>query len=273
MDKFSALSDPTRRQIIEMLANHGPLSASEITEQFSISSPAISQHLRVLREADLVRMEKRAQQRIYSINPQAIHEVDEWALQVTRLWNRRFDVLDRVLEAEKWKPLANEFERIRTMESQRVKEVTITRIFDASRELVFKAWTDPRLLAQWFGPHMFSIPVCELDARPGGAMRIVMHGPDDVDYPMRGVFHEIVPPERIVFTAVGLEDTEGNPLLETLNTVTLTDLGDKTQLTLHVEVVKATPEAEGPLSGMEIGWSQSLEKLAEALAKVHEDNR
>jgi DNA-binding transcriptional ArsR family regulator len=101
MDKFSALADPTRRSILEMLANRGQLSASEISEKFPVSPPAISQHLKVLREANLVLMEKRGQQRIYQINPDAMLEVEEWARQMTQRWNQRFDALEKLLEAEK----------------------------------------------------------------------------------------------------------------------------------------------------------------------------
>ncbi len=108
VDRFTALSEPNRRKIIELLARRGPLSASEIVEQFQVSPPAISQHLKVLREAKLVRVEKRAQQRIYSLNPEAIREVGEWAEQVTQMWNQRFDVLERFLEIEKKKAMPDQ---------------------------------------------------------------------------------------------------------------------------------------------------------------------
>jgi len=103
MDIFSALAEPTRRTILEMLARNGPLSATEIYDQFPVSPPAISQHLKILREANLVQMEKRAQQRMYQINPDAMLELEEWARQMTQLWNQRFDALDKVLETEKKK--------------------------------------------------------------------------------------------------------------------------------------------------------------------------
>jgi DNA-binding transcriptional ArsR family regulator len=103
MDKFHALADPTRRQIIEMLANNGALSATDISEQFHVSPSAISQHLKILREADLLRMEKRAQQRIYRINPDSMRELEEWARRMEQLWTERFDALDRLIEAEKKK--------------------------------------------------------------------------------------------------------------------------------------------------------------------------
>lgn len=103
MDMFSALAEPTRRSILEMLARNGPLSATDIYDQFSASHPAISQHLKVLREAKLVRVEKRAQQRVYHINPEAMAELEQWVKQMTQLWSERFDALDKVLEAEKKK--------------------------------------------------------------------------------------------------------------------------------------------------------------------------
>ncbi len=98
MDVFYALAEPTRRKILEMLASHGELSATQICEKFPVSPPAISQHLKVLREANLVSMEKRAQQRIYRINPGAVHELEGWARQLVQLWDQRFDALDRLLE-------------------------------------------------------------------------------------------------------------------------------------------------------------------------------
>ena len=144
--------------------------------------------------------------------------------------------------------------------------LTITRILNAPREVVFKAWTDPAQLAQWWSPHGFTRSVSELDARPGGVMRGAMRGPDGTAYPDTGMFHEIVPPERLVFTSVGIADEAGRPLLEVRNTVTFDDLGRRTKLTLHAEVVTAAPEVAGALAGMAEGWSQSLDKLAEYLA-------
>jgi len=93
MDVFAALGDPTRRHIIEMLARH-ELSASRIGDKFPVSHSAISQHLRVLREAKLVDMEKKAQKRIYKINPKA----KDWIKKMMQLWNERFDRLDKILK-------------------------------------------------------------------------------------------------------------------------------------------------------------------------------
>ncbi|WP_115994648.1 ArsR/SmtB family transcription factor [Cohnella lupini] len=107
MDKFTAIADPTRRSIIEMLADQGQLTASEIYDHFQISPQAISQHLKVLREANFVLVEKRAQQRLYSMNPDAMVEVEQWARQYREIWSRRFEALDKVLKAQKGKALTN----------------------------------------------------------------------------------------------------------------------------------------------------------------------
>jgi DNA-binding transcriptional ArsR family regulator len=100
MDVFAAVAQPTRRSILEMLAGSGQLSASQISDRFRVSPPAISQHLKILREARLVRMHKRAQQHIYQINPEAVREIEDWAGQMTTLWNERFDRLESLLKEE-----------------------------------------------------------------------------------------------------------------------------------------------------------------------------
>jgi DNA-binding transcriptional ArsR family regulator len=97
---FAAIGQPTRRSILEVLAGSGQLSASQISHHFRVSPPAISQHLKILREAHLVRMHKHRQQRIYQIDPAAVHQVEDWARQMTALWNERFDRLESLLKEE-----------------------------------------------------------------------------------------------------------------------------------------------------------------------------
>ena len=140
------------------------------------------------------------------------------------------------------------------------ERTVVTRVFDAPRALVFKAWTEPKHLAQWWGPQGFTNPVCEVDVRPGGAIRIVMRGPDGVEYPMRGTFREVSEAERLVFTAVA-EDAQGNRLLEAVTTVTFAEQGGKTKLTLHARAVALVAAAAPMLEGMQAGWTQSLERL------------
>lgn len=145
-------------------------------------------------------------------------------------------------------------------------DLVITRVFDTPRALVWKAWTDPKQLARWWGPKGFTNPVCKVDVRPGGAIRIDMRGPDGTVYPMTGVYREVIEPERLVFTASAL-DEKGKPLFEVLNSATFIEEGGKTMLTLEARVLTKTAGADQYLQGMEAGWTQSLERLDALMGK------
>ena len=149
------------------------------------------------------------------------------------------------------------------------QELVLTRILGAPRSLVFKAWTDSKHVARWWSPRGFTNPVCELDVRPGGLIRIDMRAPNGTIHPMKGVFHEIVEPERLVFTGTAMEDEHGKPQLEILNTITFEDFNGITKLTMHARLVtkdlQLTPQVLAALSGMEQGWSESLYRLADEL--------
>lgn len=149
------------------------------------------------------------------------------------------------------------------------KELTIIRVFDAPREMVFKAWTNAGHLANWWGPNGFMNPVCEVDLRPGGTIRVDMKGPDGKVYPMRGTFKEILEPERLVFISTAIPDDNGHPQLEALNTVTFENHNGKTKLTLHVVVLKSSAAAQEALKGMSAGWNQSQDRLADYLGEYY----
>lgn len=85
---------------MEILARRGQLSATQISDEFDVTPQAMSQHLRVLREAKVVQMERRAQQRIYAFNPRSLSEIEKWATHMTEMWNSRFDRLDKALEED-----------------------------------------------------------------------------------------------------------------------------------------------------------------------------
>jgi uncharacterized protein YndB with AHSA1/START domain len=143
--------------------------------------------------------------------------------------------------------------------------VTITRVLNAPRALVWAAWTDPKQMAQWWGPRGFTNPVCELDLRVGGRIRIDMRAPDGTVYPMTGTFRDVYVPARLVFMAEA-RDHSGKALLESLTTVTFAEEGGKTRLTVHAHAVGLAPIAPQMLAGMEAGWTQSIDKLEELLA-------
>lgn len=144
---------------------------------------------------------------------------------------------------------------------RQLPDLTFARMLDAPRELVFRAWTSPACVAAWWGPHGFSIPLCEVDPRPAGRFAVHMRGPDGTLYPGGGVFLEIAAPELIVFTS-RFEIRDGRVLIDAVNTVSFEDLGGRTRMILNARVVSAARGATGSLAGVEEGWTQSLERLA-----------
>ncbi len=147
------------------------------------------------------------------------------------------------------------------------KELKLTRVINAPRNLVFKAWTDPKQLCEWWGPKGFTNPVCRVDSRPGGSMYIEMKGPDGTVSPMNGNFKEVTEPDKIVFVSSPL-DKNGQPLFEVLSTITFVDVEGKTKFSLHAEVSKITSEATPYLDGMDEGWNQTLDRLEELAVRT-----
>jgi uncharacterized protein YndB with AHSA1/START domain len=142
-----------------------------------------------------------------------------------------------------------------------------TRVFDAPRELVFSAFTDPKHLAQWWGPNGFTTTTSSHDFRPGGIWRFVMHGPDGRDYQNRITYDEIVPPERIVYRHGGGDDVEP---VQITQTVTFKDLGNgQTLLTWHGTFPSAEERARVIREyGADKGLVQTMARLADYLAAV-----
>ncbi len=137
----------------------------------------------------------------------------------------------------------------------------LERTFAAPRAAVFRAWTEPEQLVKWWGPRDYTVPVCEIDLRRGGAFRICMRGTDGGEHCMVGVYREILPPERLVFAFAW--ENDGAPGHETLVTVEFRDLGDETALTLTHEAFESADsrDAHGQ------GWSSSFDCLDDHLSE------
>jgi uncharacterized protein YndB with AHSA1/START domain len=140
------------------------------------------------------------------------------------------------------------------------REIVMTRVFDAPRHLVFDAFSKPELLKRWFGPRGWSLVVCEVDLRVGGGFRFVLRGPDGKDMGMRGVYREIVPPER----SVHMESFDDYPG-ESQVTAVFVEEGGKTTLTTTVLYPSKEVRDAVIQSGMEHGAAESYDKLAELL--------
>lgn len=144
------------------------------------------------------------------------------------------------------------------------QEIIITREFDAPRELVFNAFTDPKLLAQWFGPREYTNTIDKFEVRPGGLWRIVQRNQNGDEFAFHGVHHDIAAPERIVATF----EFEGVPGHVLLQTVTLEPLGQKTRLVEQL-VFQSVADRDGMVaSGMQRGSDDSMDRMAEILENL-----
>jgi uncharacterized protein YndB with AHSA1/START domain len=141
------------------------------------------------------------------------------------------------------------------------REIVVTRVVDAPRRLVWEAWTSPEHLPRWMlGPPGWTMPVCEIDLRPGGAWHFVWRRADGTEMGMRGVYQEVVPPERLVAT-----ESWGGDWPDTLNTLVLSEEGGKTTITQTILYPSKEARDAALQTGMKDGMASSFDRLAEHL--------
>jgi uncharacterized protein YndB with AHSA1/START domain len=148
------------------------------------------------------------------------------------------------------------------------RELVLTRIIDAPREKLFRAWTEPDLLKQWFTPPPYKTTVAELDVRPGGANYIVMRGPDGQDLPNRGVYLEVVRNERLVITDAYSRAWEPSPKPFMTVILTFEDVGGKTRYTARVRHWTVADRETHEKMGFHEGWGQATDQLAALATRI-----
>jgi uncharacterized protein YndB with AHSA1/START domain len=150
------------------------------------------------------------------------------------------------------------------------RELVLTRIIDAPREKLFRAWTDPELLKQWFAPLPYTTPHAELDVRPGGSSLIIMRGPDGTDYPNRGVYLEVVANERLVSTDAFTSAWQPSEKPFMTLILTFEDAGEagKTKYTARVRHWTVEDREMHEKMGFHEGWGLCADQLAALVAKI-----
>jgi uncharacterized protein YndB with AHSA1/START domain len=144
-------------------------------------------------------------------------------------------------------------------------ELELVRVIDAPRQLVWDAYTRPEHIVKWWGPREYTTTVLEMDVRPGGEWRYLQRAPDGTEHPFKGVYREVVSPERLVSTFI--YDVEGIRDQEMIDTAIFEDYGGKTRLTTRA-VFPSVESMQGALaSGMEEGWTESLDRLEELVTR------
>jgi uncharacterized protein YndB with AHSA1/START domain len=148
------------------------------------------------------------------------------------------------------------------------RELVLSRLIDAPRERLFRAWTRPELIKQWFAPAPFTVPTVQTDLRVGGATVIVMRSPDGQEYPSRGVYLEIVPNEKLVFTDAYTDAWTPSPKPFMTVTVTFEDEGGKTRYTARARHWTVEDRQAHEKMGFHEGWGQCATQLAALVAKL-----
>jgi uncharacterized protein YndB with AHSA1/START domain len=150
------------------------------------------------------------------------------------------------------------------------REIVMTRVFDAPRERVFDAFTKPELLQRWYGARDWTLPVCEIDLRPGGSYHWVMRGPDGTEVHQRGTYQEVSPPERLVTSEQfdGFSEVGYRPEDATVNTMVLTERDGKTTWTATVRYPSQEARDGALQTPMEAGMNEGFARLDEALAAM-----
>jgi uncharacterized protein YndB with AHSA1/START domain len=148
------------------------------------------------------------------------------------------------------------------------RELVLTRLIDAPREQVYRAWTDPELLKQWFTPLPYTTPFAQLDVRPGGANLVVMRDPDGNEFPNRGVYLEVVPNERLVVTDAYTSAWEPSPKPFMTLILTFEDERGKTRYTARVRHWTVADREAHEKMGFHEGWGKATDQLAALVAKL-----
>lgn len=148
------------------------------------------------------------------------------------------------------------------------RELVLTRLINAPREKVYRAWTDPALLKQWFAPKPYTTPVVEIDVRPGGAGLFVMRGPDGKDMPNRGVYLEVVPNERLVSTDAFVNAWEPSEKPFMTMILTFEDEGGKTRYTARVRHWTVADKEAHEKMGFHQGWGLCTDQLEALVATI-----
>jgi uncharacterized protein YndB with AHSA1/START domain/DNA-binding transcriptional ArsR family regulator len=261
---FQALSDPTRRAILERLGE-GSATISELAEPFGISLTGMKKHVQVLEDAELVTTTKIGRARTCSLGPKRLEDATEWIESYRRAVDARLDRFEEVLERKKKERLMAQQETgSTTVTTPSDREIVSERVFNAPRQLVFEALTDPELIPEWWGTRRTTTIVDQMDVRVGGGWRFVQRDADGNEDGFRGTYREVTPPERVVQTF----EWEGMPGHVIIETVEFEDLGDGRTKLRNTSLFHTTEERDGMLaSGMEEGMNESYDQLDELLAK------
>jgi uncharacterized protein YndB with AHSA1/START domain/DNA-binding transcriptional ArsR family regulator len=255
---LAALAEPNRLRIVELLGE-SPRAVGEIANRLHLRQPQVTKHLQTLERSRVVEMHPLGRRRIYALRRERLRELSEWLT--------RFHVdhpSENVLVTYRAAIAAEQA----LTEPQRLAP----RRFEFERELptppwrVWRAWTTAAVASRWWSPQHFEVADCDVDAVPGGRLRIVLAEGDGTRHEAAGRFVAISRPRCLTFELAPL-DPAGKPLFSALHEVHLARHEKRTRLRLRIRVSGVRAEAAPAVAGIQLGWEQTLDKLQAELQR------
>lgn len=253
---FLALGDPTRRAIVDQLAS-GAASVKALAAPFRMALPSFMKHLGVLERCGLVRSRKEGRVRVCELQPEAMERAQDWLEQQRQAWEARTDRLSLYVQTLHAKELLAMSSALNP-----ALDLEIVRVMRAPRALVWKAWSDPDHLKQWWCPKPWTTEVRAFELRTGGAFHTFMSGPDGGESDNPGVFLEVTPMSRIVWTsALGPGWRPQESWLPMTAFISMEDDGSGTRYTARVLHRDEASRKQHEEMGFHEGWGTCLSQL------------
>lgn len=253
---LATIGEPTRFRIVMLLAE-GPRTVGELTSALGALQPQTTKHVQALQAVDVIRVQKLGRRRLASLNRETLGRLGAWfdGLATQTEDDRALDdyaaeVAEAEARAASGRPIGVDF--------------TVERRVPASRDAVWRAWTDPEVAAQWWSPRHFTVVSCAIAPQSGARTELVLREADGAEYMSAGVVHEVEVGARIRFELSPL-DAEGRVVFPVDVAVLLTG---EAETTVQVTVLASTAvtDAAPMLAGLRAGWSQQLERLERLFA-------
>lgn len=248
---FAAIGEPTRFRIVTLLAA-GPRTVGEVAAALGALQPQTTKHVQALEAAGILRVRRLGRRRLASLNRETLRELAAW--------------LDGLaIETEDDRELAAyaadvaDAEARAGADSALTADIALERRIAASRAAVWRAWTDPRIAAQWWAPRHFAVVRCAIEPEPGARVELVLREGDGAEYASAGVVREAEPEARLAFDLSPL-DAHGRVLFPVEIEVRLSG-GRETLLRVAIHASGADAATAPMLAGLEPGWSQQLDRL------------
>ncbi|MEO0990595.1 MAG: metalloregulator ArsR/SmtB family transcription factor [Pseudomonadota bacterium] len=243
---MKAAADPTRRAVLKLLAQHGPMRVTDLARHFDISLNAVSKHIKSLEGAGLVSRRTEWREHLIELKTEPLHLIDDWFKDLRSIWALRLETLETLLEeTDDMTDIAEDL------------KLEISHMIPAPRERVFDAWLNPDMLARFMTPAPdVTVPEATVDAREGGRFKVLMRV-GDKDMPHEGTYRTIDRPNRLAFTW----ESPMSPIDGSTVTLDLEEVDGGTQLNLtHVRFMN-----EEARSNHNKGWTRILQCLADAV--------